>query len=68
MIVKYSNKDHNKDWLLGSNILKEAHGYKYLSVYFSDSVSFSFSYHMNCISNVTLKDKYNDNLYYKTVR
>ena len=38
--------DNNKDGHLGSDILKETNEYKYLGVYLSRSLS--FSYHISC--------------------
>ena len=38
--------DKNKEWKLGNSMLIETNDYKYLGVYFSRSLS--FSYHINC--------------------
>ena len=37
--------DHNNEWSLGSDVLKETNDYKYLGVYFSRSLS--YNYHIN---------------------
>ena len=49
--------DHNKEWSLGSDILKETNEYKYLGVYFSRSLN--FSYHINCCLIQKFEKKYN---------
>ena len=38
--------DHNKEWSLGRDVLKKTNEYKYIGVYLSRSLS--FSYHIKC--------------------
>ena len=49
--------DHNKEWSLSSNVLKETNEHKYLGVYFSRSLS--FSYHINCYLKENFEKKSN---------
>ena len=49
--------DHNKEWPLGSDVLKETNEYKYLGVYFFRSLS--FSYHINCYLKEIFEKRYN---------
>ena len=47
--------DHNKEWSLDSNVLKETNEYKHIGVYFSRSLN--FSYHINCYLTDTSEKK-----------
>jgi hypothetical protein len=49
--------DHNKEWSLDSHVLKETNEYKYLGVYFSRSLS--FSYHIKRYLEENFEKKYN---------
>ena len=49
--------DKHKEWKLGNSMLIETNDYKYLGVYFSGSLS--FSYHINCYLKEKFERKFN---------
>ena len=49
--------DKGNEWKMGNSILIETNDYKYLGVYFSRSLS--FSYHINCYLKENFERKFN---------